>query len=537
MIATKLSPLKLSFGVIVFLSFLLFWFSSYRISNVIPIDLTKGLGCPDPTTCESTAIKTKTVVKTITATTTSTSFEITTTTAKAAPTGRVKSADLEVEQIEADFPNQYHNPNNWFKTPAQPNIAYLRDLLSDEEKALLPAFRATAQYHPENRAKIESLYGINRTGSWQDHIKSLDDEGLSPLTKWTQQYIYNHQHPASCEGKKFYIVQNRWHHHGLGALVRRVFLELSLAMQANRIMVFDTNNAPGNSLVEGNCGRHRGKVPSLECVVEEMTSCAAYVTANNSVRSIDVMETREGGIRDYPTLPGMALISYLAGLDIVPSGTFLRYWWRSQLYGYILRPNDATLARMAEMRMNQTLHTGVATNRSDLSKPINMSVPFPLPPATISMHIRHGDKAGEGRLITTRDYIVAAERFLLRNPLRYVKRAFMSTEDPGAIAEARRTPFVNPVRSYGNVDWTWYYSNIPRVDGGPGANLVLTHNKTDALITHIMQLWMAVECDTFVGNRNSNWNKMIDAIRCTLIDKCRAPYLDAGYAADWINFP
>ncbi|KAF3917247.1 hypothetical protein AA313_de0200994 [Arthrobotrys entomopaga] len=156
----------------------------------------------------------------------------------------------------------------------------------------------------------------------------------------------------------------------------------------------------------------------------------------------------------------------------------------------------------------------------------------------MSIHIRHGDKRIEGRLISTRDYIVAAERFALRNPVLYRKRAFVSTEDPEAIEEILRTRSVNPaVTSFANHEWYWYFSHIPRSNGSPFDNFRLVPNKTEAILTHIMQLWMAVECDSFVGTRNSNWNKMIDSIRCTLMDKCRAPYLEAGYSADWLHFP
>ncbi|KAK6345113.1 hypothetical protein TWF718_007043 [Orbilia javanica] len=528
----KVPHLKVVFAAVVFLSLLFFTLSSYRVSGVFPINISNDVP----------SVRTVTATVTVTATTTKTTTKPIPSTATAKP--QLKATDiypdqLGIEQIEADFPLGYENPNKWFRTPSSPR-GYAKDLvklLTDEELASLPDFRAAGQDWPEKRRKVESFYGINRTGSWQDHIHSLDDDGLAPLTKWAQQYIYDHQHPKDCAGKKFYVIKNKWPRHGLGAIVRRIFIELSAAIQTDRILIFDPKSPPGNTLVEKNCGKHAGVKGSLECVLEQLSSCASYATEENSVHSIDPSEAKGGMIRDTVPFPELAYSSYFSGTGVSPGGSVLRYWWRAQLYGYILRPNSAALKRMTELRLEKTLHEGFETNRGNVMKPHKREVPFPLPPSTISIHIRHGDKAGEGRLISTRDYIVAAERFILRNPLSYMKRAFMSTEDPAAIAEAKRTPFINPVRSFGNIDWTWYYSNIPRVDGGPMANLALVHNKTDSLITHMMQLWMAVECDTFVGNRNSNWNKMIDSIRCTLMDKCRSPYIDAGFVADWINFP
>ncbi|KAJ6260418.1 hypothetical protein Dda_4644 [Drechslerella dactyloides] len=513
----RVPHLRLAFAVVVLLSMTWFFLSSYSVSKGLStlttpasnsLDACKPCNCtksepeskpqsqkPPPPSSSLSTSKSPSPSPSPSSSSSSASSSSSPPSASASlqpPT----QLELDVEQIAADFPMGYANPNPWFKTPGQPDKNGLLQLLTEAEKDLLPKLEAQAQHSPRQLKKIESFYGINRTGSWQDHINILDDNGLSPLTKWAQQYIHDHQNPASCEGKKFYVLKNHWPHHGLGAIVRRIFNELSNAILADRILILDDSNAPGNTLVDVNCARHRKKNASLECVVEDLSSCASFATPENSVWEIPTAEYRGGVRRDIPPLAVWALISYLQGMDLAPSGTLLRYWWRSQLYGFILRPNRAALERIAEMRLDKSLHRGVGTNRGNSSQPFNKTMPFPLPPSTISVHIRHGDKAGEGRLISTRDYIVAAERFVLRNPLRYLKRGFMSTEDPGAIEEAIHTPFINPMRSYPNLDWTWYWSNIPRVDGGPQANLELTHNKTDALITHIMQLWMAVECDT-----------------------------------------
>lgn len=54
--------------------------------------------------------------------------------------------------------------------------------------------------------------------------------------------------------------------------------------------------------------------------------------------------------------------------------------------------------------------------------------------------------------------------------------------------------------------------------------------------TWILQLLMALECDAWVGTRNSNWNRLIDELRCTMLDKCHAPYLEVGRKKDWLEY-
>ncbi|KAK6527110.1 mitochondrial inner membrane protein required for protein import [Arthrobotrys megalospora] len=536
---SKQSPFKIAFGAIFFMSICFFLYNFESIGTSLKISRPKHV---ENSNFTSTTIQTlaPTTVKSIKSTPTTVKKPAPKSTKKpaAVPTDRIDPKKLDVEQIEADFPMGYKNPRSWFLPLPGPNEKELLQILTAEQRELLPSFGAQAQLSQKQLDKINSFYGINREGGWQDHIESLDDDGLAPLTKWAQSYIYNHQHPASCKGKKFYILEEKAPWYGLGAAVRVIFRELELAISVGRILVLDPKNPPGGHLMSNDCGAYRGRNASLECVLEDITSCTSYATPENSVREIDIGSV-PGGNKYVPPLPAVALTTYMKQTGLPTSGAFLRYWWHAQMYAYIFRPNQPTLARMVEMRTNKTLHTAVDTNvKMKDGKAKLHTVPFPLPPSTISMHIRHGDKAIEGRLISTRDYIVAAERFVLRNPILYRKRAFVTTEDPGAIAEIKRTTGINPVSTtFANLQWYWFYSNIPRFDGSPFQNLRLSENRTDAMITHIMQLWMAIECDTFVGNRNSNWNKLIDSIRCTLMDKCRAPYLDAGYSADWLHFP
>lgn len=242
--------------------------------------------------------------------------------------------------------------------------------------------------------------------------------------------------------------------------MRRVMIEMTYAIQDDRILVLDPHNAPGNTLVDSTCHDR-----SLQCVVEDITSCEGHVTPDNSVTEL----TRPTvPFQDVPAVAMVLIIKYLQSIGVQATGAYARYWWRSQMYAYLMRPRTSALARMFEMRINSTLQVGSATRRNATSQVYNSflgvriidleqyrQVPFPLPHSTMSIHIRHGDKASEGKLISTRDYIVAAERFLHRNPLYYLKQAFVSSEDPGVIEYIIKTPHINPSMSFSNTNWLW----------------------------------------------------------------------------------
>ncbi|KAK6508510.1 mitochondrial inner membrane protein required for protein import [Arthrobotrys conoides] len=441
----KHSPLKIAFGAIFFMSICFCLYNFEAIGTSLKLSRTKHIESLDFNT-------------TLTTTTNLSSKKP----AVASKTGKqpaptIDPKDLDVEQIEADFPMGYKNPRSWFLPLPAPDEKQLLQVLTTEQRELLPSLGSQAQLSKKKLEKINSFYGINREGGWQDHLEILDDDGLAPLTKWAQKYVYDHQHPTSCEGKKFYILEEKARWYGLGAAVRVIFRELELAISVGRILVLDPKNPPGGNLVGKDCGKYRGRNASIECLLEDITSCAAYATPENSVREISLGTVIPGGNKFVPPLPAVALTTYMKETGLAVTGAFLRYWWHAQMYAYVFRPNRQTLARMVEMRTNKTLHTAVDTGvRDEDGNGKTHSVPFPLPPSTLSIHIRHGDKAIEGRLISTRDYIVAAERFVLRNPISYRKRAFVTTEDPSVIKDIKKTTGINPVgTAYSNPSWYW----------------------------------------------------------------------------------
>jgi len=171
--------------------------------------------------------------------------------------------------------------------------------------------------------------------------------------------------------------------------------------------------------------------------------------------------------------------------------------------------------------------------------------PFPFPPGTVSMHIRHGDKGIEMKLVPTMDYVRAAEEVQYHLPVSFARRtAFLSTEDPGAIAEASTAYEAGDVKGVGPY-WTMFWYDVPRnnIDGRTQLTAFASGSKKQMSRAHLTRIWwlqllMALECDAWVGTRGSNWNRLIDELRCVWVGKCFNPYVEVGSrkrGEQWFN--
>ena len=197
-----------------------------------------------------------------------------------------------------------------------------------------------------------------------------------------------------------------------------------------------------------------------------------------------------------------------------------RYWWRAQATAYLMRFPDRHLPTLLEMR------TGGVPLRVEGPA----SVGFPLPRGSISMHIRHGDKGIEMRLVPAAEYYAAARKVVQDNPSGFTgtgegphavllsspccarasvplyppspAAVFVSTEDEAAITEVEQLAQ--------EAGWTVASSDLPRWNGnssqGQSGQLSdAVGSTTRATLLHLHQLLLAVEADGFIGTRASNW--------------------------------
>ncbi|OBT48121.1 hypothetical protein VE00_01038 [Pseudogymnoascus sp. WSF 3629] len=405
---------------------------------------------------------------------------------------------------------------------------------------------------PPKRSRDESIkliYDSKSPNDWLDLVEGHDDHGLMALTKATQRYIYQKQNPSGCDGQKF-LVLNKFpgdDAFGLGAIVQRISDYLSIAIQTNSILLYSEDSSPGEHFIQDpaeggdeSCGR------SFDCIFQKLSKCKS--------KSQKGMESKVQSVFDMPGHDTTTVVdaeAYLQkhGTQIPPvfeaalrsiqpdiTSEMLKYWWRAQAASYIMRLNKKASARMKEFRLGtDTKQLGIQWDVN--GQPQDVDFPFPMPEGTISMHVRHGDKGSEMRLVPFNDYVVRAEKFTAENPLGSWKRAFLSTEDPNVIEQMKSMARVTPFSYSGsNARWTWYWSGIPRLNTSPEIQLREFGNRTDLTIKWLLQLVMAIECDVFVGTRGSGWNRLIDSLRCVWLASCKQPFLEVGFENDWAGY-
>lgn len=198
----------------------------------------------------------------------------------------------------------------------------------------------------------------------------------------------------------------------------------------------------------------------------------------------------------------------------------LKYWWRAQSVAYLMRLNDATLAAVRQLRTDATLISlaggpGLTAARA---------AQLPLPPGAIHAHVRHGDKYTEMQLQGTERYTNASRALVQDQPLALRRVLFVSTEDPDVPAQA--ADILVP-RGWSVLHWT-----IKRSNRGPLQQVQDLGEASAGLTTrtHLQQMLMSLEADAWVGTRASNWNRLLDELRCTWVDKCSASYIEVGAA-------
>ena len=346
----------------------------------------------------------------------------------------------------------------------------------------------------------ENIAALLYTNEGHGHIPlpSLKDGRLSPLTKWVQRYIYEYQHPADCSQRPFLISDG--YPSGFGSEMHVIGSHLAYAIQYNYTLLLSPRTC-GFFIDDSSCSL------GCACYFRPITTCGDI---NEEDPKVDRISTSGANNRGsiVPDIFKKAL------LDKIPSMRTdeIKYWWRGQSVAYLMRFNDDTVRAIATLRHNSSLQylTG------------GRPVPFPFPSGTMAAHIRGGDKYYEMKLVPPIKYVDAASKLIVRMPHSFSRFLFVSADDPAAITKTKRVAEKRAL--------PYIYSRIPRIERGHSlfAWDHLKSERAQRFYGHLLQLVMSLEADAWIGTRASNWNRMIDELRCIWVDKCPNIYVEVG---------
>ncbi|KAI5807545.1 hypothetical protein DFH27DRAFT_640387 [Peziza echinospora] len=481
-----------------------------------------------------------------------------------------------------------------------------QDMLTPEDRELISTLRSYKLKEPTKKASegaqtsdtpliemqreahiraFRNLYSIgsglpSAPHTWLEYIDGLDPNMLAPLTHIAQNYLHNHQNPskARCERDTLFLVLPSYRtHSGLGSILHGASHALSTAIRSGRVLIYDERDGDGNgkgmpgTIFSGPQGCHSDgdrKVLGMDCFFQSVTSCSwsnvrldgedanallykPYDSTGNANFKHPVFgyKTRYG---DIPPVLGSLLLEWedinSAGSRIRTSPNSRKLWWRAQAVGYLARINNKSLevirkARLGEFQTENLL----PLKRSGLRGNTSVLVPFPLPQGALSIHVRHGDKAGEMDLVPFSSYVLAAEKIANENPWRDLvsKAAFVTTEDPKVIGEImglsiKSSNISTLQQTTSNLEWTFFWTDgVPRHNSGPAAEMTQASSEGIAAATtlvHLGELMMSLEATGgWVGTRASNWCKLIDELAGVWVGK-GGIFIEVGNPMDWVDY-
>eukprot|EP00438_Fugacium_kawagutii_P031850 Skav230346 [mRNA] locus=scaffold25:141106:142296:- [translate_table: standard] len=344
-------------------------------------------------------------------------------------------------------------------------------------------------------------------------------------TAFAQKTIWEHQHPADCNGAKYLEYYNR--HSGMGSQLHLLGQALALAMHLGRVLILPEKDKKMMFYDPSFCP---GEV-SWHCWFQHITWCKRPRHAAND--QILRMRGEKVHMADFTTSDVPEIFRNLLSNCSPMKPQFWYYWWRAQSVTYFIRFNEKTRSALDQMR-SQTLH--------ECQKPLQPGAV--LETGTVSAHVRHGKKTKEAEVFDFSAYREQMEHLaagnqnlpVLRLPAAdsnhtfnypnnaYAKRTlFLSTEDPEVVPQALQLcSAMQP--------WKVIYTDVKRVAKDNWMKLgspkpVNLPARAETLVA-LMNLELALEADAWVCTLTSNWCRLIDELRMTVAMKASHPYLN-----------
>ena len=353
-----------------------------------------------------------------------------------------------------------------------------------------------------------------------------------------QHAIWKHQHPKNCSDKKFIVYEALGPEHGIGTILHHLGVALQAAIDLDRILVLYPQ--PNYEWVNGwYCN---GTSALDECYFEPLSSCTINDAFGEREPNLDnLWRHSELSLESYhcsdsdpkfsERLLGTSLKEVMKTYDTPTITQHLRsqtphmfhsllkegnlpensyYWWRAQSIAYIVRPNARLLNELSNRR-NYFFTLA------------------PLEPGTISVHIPYSHHLRDERTASNQAYLESAEALVSKYPNDLKRNIFLTTEDQDAISFFSRL-----------TNWSVSYTNVTRISRNeaitdPNAALNSFASQfgwDEEFINSLLNLDLAMECDGFVGQLSSNWNRLIDELRSTIRCKYDRKFVDVVQGFD-----
>jgi hypothetical protein len=316
---------------------------------------------------------------------------------------------------------------------------------------------------------------------------------LSGTTE-AQSFLHKWQHPSDCSTTKWITTVN--HPGGVGSQLNVNTAVLACAINLGAIFVW------GPSWYMSKANRtFQCEDGTFDCVFLPITNCTrTSLSLRNKLKATCDVSSRfsiPNVFRNFSTDPYPLL-----------------YWWRAQ-------------ASMYFIKFNKNFETDLLL----LEREVNFRSEIPC--GTVCVHVRHGDKGREMRLLNWDSFVtpVRSVQEMLANGYpsrRCVHRTdkapgvFLTSDDDKMFSEASKTfnqslIFINDTSvlgksvKNGHTPHLWHFFRVA-----------------------MLNIAKCLECDGFVLQRGSNFARIIDQLRLTTARKLTVPIVLVGdYTFSW----
>ncbi|KAG2450959.1 hypothetical protein HYH02_004231 [Chlamydomonas schloesseri] len=375
-----------------------------------------------------------------------------------------------------------------------------------------------------------------------------------------QRFIFRHQNPADCRAARFLVAEFDEEGHGIGSTIHMMSFGLTRALTLGRVFVHAGGGAiwtRDNRLCAVTGWRWDQCIflPFSQCTLEEVMAGTGTGAGEEEAPYLDqvdpsrwheyrVLRTKHLSgdpvpARDFPPLLARLIargpfpMPPGAGREAAPAAAaacaaadaadrrhlgdplWAVQWWRAQSTAYLVRFQPHFRAAVREQRKRVF--------------PPEIDV---LPPGTIGVHVRRGDKSRESPDVDDAGYLRQVEALYAAAGRGrggqgggggLTRTIFLSTED-SATAEFFQ----------GLTNWTVLLTHVERYhEEVSPMEFAAARDLGTVVLNDFVNLDLALQCDAWVGLLSSNWVRLIHELRSVYRCKADNLFYDSRFGHMW----